>query len=145
LSPGPEKENTGSAGVPSTGWKRNAAMVAGGAVLLFVVVFLGLWQFGFRASDAIDVVTSHRVPGTDSTVGESILDFIEGKGIEVALEGFKPSWGAEPMDDDLWLVSFVYEVGREAEWLSWEVDARTREVLPRDEFALELWEGGRRN
>ena len=61
--------------------------------------------------------------------------------MEIAREGFKPRWGAEETEDDVWVVSFVFEVGREAQWVSWRVYEDSGRVQPVDEVARELWEG----
>ncbi len=114
---------------------------AAGAVCLAAVALLGWYQFGHRAATAIDRVKSHRVPGTGKTIGESVEEAVRSHGYEVVAEGFKPSWGAEETQKGLWVVSYVFEVGREAHWVSWKVDTRSGEVTPRDSVARELWYG----
>ena len=108
---------------------------------LLLVAGLGQFQFSHRADLPIRIIKSHAVPGTDVTIGERILDFIKGKGIKVVSEGFKPSWGAEETGRDVWVVSYVFEVGRESRWVSWKVYPKSGKVIPRDEMAGELWEG----
>ena len=78
--------------------------------------------------------------GTDITIGEGILDFLGESGIKVVNEGFKPMWGAEEKDSGVWVVSYVFEVGRQSNRLSWKVDTRTGRVTPLDNLAQVLWE-----
>lgn len=128
-------------GGPISRRSKTLAMVVVALALAVILGLFGWYQFSRRAEGPIDVVKQHRIPGTDRTIGEGILDFIEGEGVELASNGFQPSWGAEETGEDVWVVSFVYEVGREANWVSWEVDMRNEEVKPEDRMARELWEG----
>ena len=123
------------------GRRRVALYLAIALACLLLVGTFGLYQFAFRAKGPIQEVKSHRVPRTGETIEEIIEPYLRSKGQEIATEGFKPSWGAEETSPGVWLVSYVYEVGREARWISWEVDTRRGRVKPRDGMARELWEG----
>ncbi len=132
-----------SAGVPESK-KRGVitvALVLGALVLILLVAGFGWYQFRHRADAMIEVVKSHAIRGTDMNIAEGILDFVEDSGYKVVTDGFKPSWGAEEVSDGVWVVSYVFEVGRRARWISWKVDQGTGEVVPRDRLARELWEG----
>ncbi|MDD5747760.1 MAG: hypothetical protein PHP64_01690 [Actinomycetota bacterium] len=78
------------------------------------------------------------IHGTDMTIGEGIEGFIEDRGVKIVQGGFRPKWGAEETRKNIFKVSFVYEVGREADWVSWEVDTVSRKVKPLDLLAREL-------
>lgn len=106
-----------------------------------LVAGMGFFQFGRRAAAPIDVVKSHDIDGTDVNIGEGILDFIGDRGFKVVNEGFKPSWGAEEVADDVWVVSYVFEVGRRSRWVSWKVNVDSGRVAPLDTLAGELWKG----
>lgn len=125
-------------GIPP--WKI-AVSIAIAVVLLFAVAFFGWYQFAHRASDPIELVKEHRIPGTGESIAEGIEEFLEDGGLEIAREGFKPSWGAEETSRGVWVVSFVYEVGREAQWVSWKVYEDSGRVQPTGEVARELWDG----
>ena len=112
-----------------------------GIIAVLLVTGFGWYQFAHRAAPPLDVVQTHPVPGTDTDVRERILDFVHGKGIKVVNEGFKPTWGAEETAKDVWVVSYVFEVGRESHWLSWKVYPKTGKVVPLDSLARELWNG----
>jgi len=120
---------------------RIAVSVGIAAVLLFAVAFFGYYQFAHRAGPPMDLVKEHRIPGTGETIEEGIEAFLEDGGVKIAREGFKPRWGAEETEDDVWVVSFVFEVGREARWVSWRVYEDSGKVQPSGEVARELWEG----
>jgi hypothetical protein len=110
-------------------------------VSLLLVVLFGWYQFSHRAKQPIEIVKQHAIPGTDTTIGEGVENFIKDKGVEIVREGFKPSWGAEETEKDLFVVSFVYEVGRESHWISWRVTLPSGEVKPVGDWARELWDG----
>ncbi|MFH1149705.1 MAG: hypothetical protein V1748_04450 [Actinomycetota bacterium] len=116
-------------------------LVVAGLVCIVLVGAAGWYQFAHRAGEPIEVVRTHAIPGTDLTVGEGIYDFIREQGIEIVDLGFKPSWGAEEVADGVWMVSYVYEVGREAHWVSWKVYEGSGKVVPQDDLARELWGG----
>ena len=114
-------------------------LLIGAAVLCVVLVFLiGFYQFRSRAEGPIDEVRKRPIPGTDETIGEGILDYLLDRGIPVVSEGFKPTWGAEEVGDGEWVVSYVFEVGRQSRWVSWEVRPDRGEVVPRDDLARDL-------
>jgi len=113
-------------------------MVGGAVISLVMVIGVGYYQFGCRAARPIEIVKTKVIHGSDATIVEGILDFVKSKGIKVASEGFKPSWGAEQVSDSEWVVSYVFEVGRESHWLSWNVNTRTGSMRARDAFAREL-------
>jgi len=117
------------------------ALAAIGVVSLLLVVFFGWYQFSHRAKGPVELVKQHAIPGTDTTIGEGIENFIRDKGAQIVREGFKPSWGAEETGKNVFKVSYVYEVGREARWISWRVTLPSAKVKPEDEWARELWEG----
>ena len=119
---------------------RTVVQVGIAAVLLFAVAFFGWYQFAHRAKAPMDLVKEHRIPGTGETIEEGIEAFLEDGGVEIAREGFKPRWGAEETGSNVWVVSFVFEVGREAQSVSWKVYADSGEVRPSDEAARELWD-----
>ncbi len=121
---------------------RIAMSVGIAMVLIFAVAFFGWYQFAHRAGPPMDLVREHRIPGTGETIEEGIEAYLEDRGVEIARGGFKPTWGAEETEDDVWVVSFVFEVGREAQWVSWRVHEDSGKVQPVDEVARELWEGG---
>jgi hypothetical protein len=121
-----------------SGLRRSTLLISIALLLLLAVTFFGWYQFDHRASRPINMIREHVSP-SGSTIGDSILGFIEGKGVEIVSRGFKPSWGAEEVSDNVFTVSFVYEVGREANWISWKVDMNSGEVAPLDDWAGELW------
>lgn len=127
-------------------WSRRGRIVAlaVGLALIAVVCAFGYYQFDHRASAAIEMVKSIPMHGTDVTIGEGALDFIKSGGVEVVSEGFRPTWGAEEVGDGEWVVSYVFEVGRESSWARWKVDARTGEVTPTNDLAREMQLGGDR-
>lgn len=116
-------------------------LAATGIAALLLVVFFGWYQFSHRAKQPVEIVKLHAIPGTDTTVGEGIEDFVRDKGQEIIREGFKPSWGAEETAKNVFVVSFVYEVGRESHWISWRVTMPEGKVKPRGDWARELWQG----
>ncbi|MBU1669701.1 MAG: hypothetical protein KKF41_03005 [Actinobacteria bacterium] len=116
-------------------------LVVAGLLCIVLVGAAGWYQFAHRAGQPIEVVRTHAIPGSDLNVGEGIYDFIKDRGIEIVDEGFRPSWGAEELGDGVWMVSYVYEVGREAHWVSWKVYERSGKVVPQDDLARELWGG----
>lgn len=116
-------------------------LVVVGLLCIVLVGAAGWYQFARRAREPIEVVRTHAIPGTDLTVGEGIYDFIKDRGIEIVDEGFRPSWGAEEIADGVWMVSYVFEVGREARWVSWKVYEGSGKVVPQDDLARELWSG----
>ena len=124
------------------GPKLKALLLAAiGIVALLIIVFLGWYQFSNVAKRPIDLVKQHAIPGTDTTIGEGLENFIRDKGQEIVHEGFKPKWGAEETEKDVFIVSYVYEVGREAHWISWRVTMPSGKVKPEGRWAHELWEG----
>jgi hypothetical protein len=118
------------------------SIAAVGVASLLIVLFFGWFQFSHVAKRPIDVVKLHAIPGTDTTIGEGIENFIRDKGQEIVREGFKPRWGAEETEKDVFIVSYVYEVGREAHWISWRVAMPSGRVEPLGGWARELWDGG---
>jgi len=121
--------------------RRVTILVVLGLLALVLVALFGWYQFGHRAARPIDTIRNHAIPGTDLTIGEGVLDFVKNRGIKVVGEGFKPSWGAEETEKDVWVVSYVFEVGRGSQRVSWKVYSRTGRVFPRGEMARELWYG----
>jgi hypothetical protein len=113
-------------------------LAALGAASLLLVVFFGWYQFSHRAKGPVELVKQHAIPGTDTTIGEGIENFIRDKGVQIVREGFKPSWGAEETGKNVFRVSYVYEVDREAHWISWRVIMPSGEVKPEGEWAREL-------
>jgi hypothetical protein len=116
-------------------------LVIGALVSLALVVGVGSYQFSHRARVPIDIVRTQPVHGTDVNVGDGILDFVKSQGIKVVTEGFKPSFGAEQVGDDEWVVSYVYEVGRQSNRLSWRVNTRTGDILPRSALSRRILDG----
>jgi hypothetical protein len=114
-------------------------LMVAGLLCVVMVGAAGWYQFARRAKEPIEIVRSHAVPGTDINIGEGIYGFIRDRGIKIVDEGFKPSWGAEEVADGVWMVSYVYEVGREANWISWKVYPGSGKVVPQDDLARELW------
>lgn len=110
-------------------------------MLLLSLGFFGYYQFSRRAATPIDLVKKHRIPGTGENIEEGVESFLEDGGVEISRQGFKPRWGAEETGDDVWVVSFVFEAGREARWVSWRVYEESGKVLPVDDMARVLWEG----
>jgi hypothetical protein len=121
--------------------RRTLLLIGGAAVCLALVIGLGYYQFGARAKAPIDLVKAKKLAGQDVTLGDGILDAIKAQGIEVVSEGFRPSWGAEQVGAHEWIVSFVFEVGRQAHWASWTVNTSTGTVKPRNELARTLYPG----
>ncbi len=121
----------------SKGWKL-ALLIFGGLLSIGLVAGVGTYQFRVRAGNPVDIVKSSPISGGRVTVGEGILDFIRARGIEVVSDGFKPTWGAEQVGDHEWVVSYVFEVGREARWASWKVDTRDGRIEPRNDLAREV-------
>ena len=114
-------------------------LVAVAFLSIALVAGFGWYQFADRAERPIGIIKTHAIPGTDTNVGEGILDFVKSRGIQVVSEGFKPAWGAEETASDVWVVSYVFEVGRESQRVSWKVYPKSGRVLPRDAIARELW------
>lgn len=119
--------------------RARAVLAAAAAVLLALVVLPGWYQWSHRARSPIDLVKGHFSGETGAAIGESIEQYLRSEGTEIVSEGFKPSWGAEETGGDVFVVAYVYEVGRDARWVSWEVDTATGEVRPLDDTARELW------
>jgi len=123
-------------------WRWRTPLLIGGAVLsLAIVLTIGLFQFKHQAARPVSIVKGLRIHGTDVTIGQGILDFLKSTGTKVVNEGFKPTWGAEQTGGDRWVVSFVFEVGRQSHWASWVVNTRTGSVTPRDELARRIQQG----
>jgi hypothetical protein len=122
------------------GGRRTVLYIAIGIVAILLIAVFGWYQFEHRTKAPIDTVKTHAMYGTDITIGEGILDFLGESGIKVVNEGFKPMWGAEEKDSGVWVVSYVFEVGRQSNRLSWKVDTRTGRVTPLDNLAQVLWE-----
>ncbi len=123
------------------GGRRIILLIGVALVALLLAAGFGFYQFGHRAEAPIGVVKSHAIHGTDLDIGEGILGVIKDRGIEVLGEGLKPSWGAEEIAGNVWIVSYVFEVGRRSRWVSWKVYYDTGRVVPLDGLARELWEG----
>ena len=121
--------------------RRVAILMIAAITAITLVAGFGWLQFKRRAERPVKIVKNHAIPGTDVTIGEGISNFVADKGIKIASEGFKPSWGAEETDKDVWVVSYVFEVGRQSHWISWKVYPKSGRVLPRDVLARELWDG----
>lgn len=121
--------------------RRVTVLVITATVCIAVVAGFGWRQFKRRADPPIGMVKEHAIPGTEVTIGEGIEEFVTDRDIKVADEGFKPSWGAEQTSNDEWVVSYVFEVGRQSRWISWKVYPKSGKVLPCGDFAEELWEG----
>ncbi|MDD5448035.1 MAG: hypothetical protein PHO53_02560 [Actinomycetota bacterium] len=120
-------------------------MAFSGVILCIAVSYFGWYQFRERASVPIDIVKGHELPGSNSTVEERIDGFLSERGIKVNREAFAPRWGAEQKDGDVWIVSYVFEVGRNATWLSWEVNVDSGDIRPIGELARELWIGEKKS
>lgn len=117
-------------------------LLIGGAILsLAIVLTLGLFQFKHQSVKPISIVKGLKIGGTNTTVGLGILDFLKSTETKVVNEGFKPTWGAEQTGGDTWVVSFVFEVGRQSHWASWFVNTRTGTATPRDELARRVQQG----
>lgn len=122
--------------------KMRALLFASVAIVcLFLVVIFGWYQFSHLARHPIEFVKQHTIPGTDITIGEGVENFIHDKGVKIVREGFRPTWGAEETKKNVFVVSFVYEVGRESHWISWRVTTPSGKVEPEGDWARELWEG----
>ena len=134
------EENTDSDAKAKNG-RHIAVLVIAAVVCVAVVAGFGWKQFKRRANRPMEIVKAHAIPGTEITIDEGILNFVADKGIKVATDGFRPSWGAEQTAKDEWVVSYVFEVGRQAQWISWRVYPKTGRVVPGDDLAGELWEG----
>jgi hypothetical protein len=134
---GPD-ESGDAEGKKHSGWSI-ALLLAAAFLAIAPVAGFGWYQFADRAQRPIDIVKAHKIPGSDSDIGDGILDFVKGKGVKVVSEGFKPSWGAEETGSGVWVVSYVFEVGRESRRLSWQVYPKSGRVLPKDALASELW------
>jgi len=139
----PTEDGDAPARPPMSQRKKTVLLVAGALVALALVIILGAYQFGHRAQGPIDLVKALRVSGTDVTIGSSILDFVKERGIKVVSEGFRPTWGAEQVSDRKWVVSYIFEVGREARWASWRVDTVTGGIEPANELARQIQNGTR--
>jgi hypothetical protein len=132
------EETKGTESPGQTG-RRSAVLFIVAIAAIALVAGFGWRQFGRRADGPIEIIKKHAIPGTDVTIGEGIENFVADRGIKVATQGFKPSWGAEETSKDVWVVSYVYEVGRQSHWISWKVYTKSGNVLPRDALARELW------
>jgi len=123
-------------------WRWRTPLLIGGAVLsLAIVLTIGLFQFKHEAAKPISIVKGLPIHGTDVTIGPGILNFIKSTGTKVVNEGFRPTWGAEQTGADTWVVSYVFEVGRQSHWVSWVVNTKTGSVSPRDQLARQLQQG----
>jgi hypothetical protein len=119
--------------------RRLVALVVVAAVLFAAVAAAGWYQWSHRAASPIDLVKEHRSEATGATIGAGIDSYLRSEGTEIVEEGFKPTWGAEEMEDGGFVVAYVYEVGRDSRWVSWRVDPGSGEVEPLDRAARELW------
>ncbi|MBN1289374.1 MAG: hypothetical protein JXA49_07050 [Actinobacteria bacterium] len=133
-----EKHNPGKK-TPS--WLKSLVLLAAALGCLLPVVLFGWLQFQSRATDPINKVKRHESPIGGQAIDKTILEFVREEGLEVAEDGFKPSWGAEETEKDVWIVSYVFEVGRKATWISWEVNLKSGKITPRDGLARKLWNG----
>jgi hypothetical protein len=140
LSSSEPEEKDSTAGKPASRW-RLPLLIAGAVIALALVVGIGAYQFGTRERAPIDKVKTQAIHGTDVTIGQGILDFIKSRGIKVVSEGFKPTWGAEQVGDHEWVVSYVFEVGRQSHWASWRVNTKTGSVKPANDLARQVSEG----
>jgi hypothetical protein len=129
-----------NSGKKSSGLKRELVLISLGLLFLVGVSLFGWYQFKHRANQPIGLVKEHVIETGGATVGDTIQAFLESKGVVIVSRGFKPSWGAEETSDNVFVVSFVYEVGREANWVSWKVDLASNQVTPLDDWATELWQ-----
>ncbi len=120
--------------------RRLVALALAAAVLFAAVAVLGWYQWSHRAASPIDLVKEHRSEATGTTIGSSIDSYLRSEGTEIVEEGFKPTWGAEEMEDGDFVVAYVYEIGRDSRWVSWRVDPVSGEVEPLDQTAWELWQ-----
>ena len=117
-------------------------LLIGGAILsLAIVLTIGLFQFEHQASRPISMVKNEAIHGTDVNIGDGILNFLKSNGVKVVNEGFKPTWGAEQTGADRWVVSYVFEVGRQSHWASWVVNTGTGSIVPRDALARRIQQG----
>lgn len=119
-------------------------LVCVAALALLVITLFGWYQFSKKPHGAIELVRNHAVPGTGRTIGDSVKEFVEDKGVNVG-SAFVPRWGAEEGDRNTYTVSYVYEEeyggGREARWISWRVSLPSGEVTPLGGWARQLWDG----
>lgn len=122
-------------------WLKSSLLLLAAVACIVPVLLFGWYQFKHETTDPLEKVKTHKSPLSGKQISDTILDFINEKRIEIAEDGFKPSWGAEEVSKDVWLVSYVFEVGRNATWISWEVNTRSGRVLPKDDLARELWYG----
>lgn len=120
---------------------RTLLLLVGAVVSLALVFGIGFYQFSYRARTPIDIVKNQPVHGTDVSIGDGILDFVKAQGVKVVSEGFKPNWGAEQVGDTEWVVSYVFEVGRQSHWLSWRVNTKTGTIVPRNALSRQVLEG----
>jgi len=120
---------------------RTPLLIAGAILALAIVLTIGLFQVKHQAARPISIVKGLKISGTNTTIGSGILDFIKSTGTKIVNEGFKPTWGAEQTGSDTWVVSFVFEVGRQSHWASWFVNTRTGTATPRDELARRVQQG----
>lgn len=121
--------------------KKTLFLAGGALVCLAIVAGIGLYQFDSRARDPVEIVRSQPLKGTGGTIGEGIGDYLKASGIKVVSEGFKPTWGAEQVSDDEWIVNYIFEVGRESRWASWTVNTRTGQLKPRNDLARRMQAG----
>lgn len=119
--------------------KKRIVMASIAVLLLFLVVLGGWYQWAHRARRPIDLIKQHVSRETGRTIDDAIEGFIRQQGTEIVGTGFKPSWGAEEVGDNEYIVAYVYEVGRESNWISWRVSLPSGEVTPLDDWANELW------
>lgn len=122
-------------------WTKALLLLLAAVICLAPVLLFGWYQFKHEAADPTQRVKKHESPLSGKPVSETILGFVKEQGVEIAQDGFKPTWGAEEISKDVWIVSYVFEVGRNATWISWEVNMKSGRVLPKDNLARELWYG----
>jgi len=128
-------------GARSGALRRSIVLLVIAAAGLALVACFGWYQFSRRAAVPVRLVKEHPINGAGVTIGEGIERFIRDKGVKVVEKGFKPSWGAEETGRGVFVVSYVYEVGRQARWISWQVLLPSGRVIPRGGWARELWSG----
>ncbi len=116
------------------------ALAVAAAVLFAAVALPGWYQWSRQAASPIDLVKEHPSEAAGTTIGAGIDSYLRSEGTEIVEEGFRPTWGAEEMEDGTFVVAYVYEVGRDSRWVSWRVDPGSGEVEPLDQAARELWQ-----
>ncbi|MBN2168510.1 MAG: hypothetical protein JW738_04640 [Actinobacteria bacterium] len=122
-------------------WLKTLVLLTAALALLLPVGLFGWLQFQSRATDPINKVKTRESPISGETIDKTILEFIREEDINIAENGFRPSWGAEEIEKDVWIVSYVFEVGRKATWISWEVDMNSGNIIPKDDTADALLNG----